>query len=82
MSGTSGELTQPSRFSDCRVEGLVTREAMTVTFLLGLLGRLLFVALTARCRAVLLANAPRTAFGETAMLLDDVFSFSCLFLAL
>ena len=67
--------TQPSRRRDCRVEGLLTRAATTATFFLGLVGRLFFAASTARFRAVLLANAPRTVFGETATLLVDAISF-------
>ena len=61
--------------------GLLTRLATTATFFLGLLGRLLFVASTARFRAVLFANAPRTNFGDTA-LVDVALSFSSFSLAL
>ena len=58
--------------------GLLTRLAMTATFFLGLRGRLLLVASTARFRAVLFAKAPRTDFGETEALVDDALSFSSL----
>ena len=60
----------------------MTRLATTATFFLGLRGRLLFVVLAARFRAVLFANVPRTDFGETGALVDDALSFSSLSLAL
>lgn len=55
----------------------MTREATTVTFLLGLLGRLFFVALTARCRAVLLARR----LGRRSVKQQYSWMMSSLFLA-
>ena len=63
--------------------GTFTREAMTATFFLGLLGRYVLVVSTARLREVLVGNAPRrTALGETWTFVDAFFSFFAFFLAL
>ena len=74
----SGEFRYPSRWRACCVVGLSTREAMTGTFFLGLLGRFALVVSTARFREVLLGNAPRTALGETGTFVDAFFFVFCL----